>query len=144
MIFSKYITIRESKKSQRVANVFNELCDQIDSVVINTGKYGFVFLKYFHCKGFQYIENYTNSADLFRALWHEWLKEKLIELCIDMPLINLNYKKMYNKLSLEIQNELLRTKKHFLSMVNNRYDRKKTHLPRSLIFQIKKEPDAEF
>lgn len=121
MIFSKYITIQESKKCQRVANVFDKLYDQIDSVVINTGKYGFAFLKYYDCNGFQFIENYTNSIDLFKALWHEWLKEKLIELCINTPIINLNYKEMYNKLSSKTQNEILRSKKYFLSMANNKH-----------------------
>lgn len=92
----KYITIQESQKCQRVANVFNQLYEQIDSVVINTGKYGFAFLKYFNANGFQYIENYLNSNKLFEALWYEWLKEKLIELCVNTPLINLEYKEMFN------------------------------------------------
>mgnify|MGYP006968299404 CR=1 FL=1 len=114
-----YITTQESKKCTEVTNAFKELFETLDITVINTGKYGFALLKYYYSNGFQYIENYINSNNLFEALWNEWLKEKLIELCIDTPLINLDYKDMYDNLSLDTQKELIKTKRLFLSKVNN-------------------------
>lgn len=115
----RYITKSETEKCKKVVQAFNEFYNQTDIYVLDTGKYGFVLLKYFNYDGFYSIETYTNSDDLFNALWQEWLKEKLIELCINTPLINLEYEQMLNRLSVKQQNLIIEAKEHFLSKARN-------------------------
>lgn len=114
-----FITNQETEKCQKIAQTFNKFCLQMDILVLDTGKYGFSLMKYYDIDGFQCIDNYTNSSDLFNALWQEWLEEKLISLCCETPLINLDYEEMFKGLSKESQNEILETKKYFLSIIDN-------------------------
>lgn len=119
MKHQSYITKSEIAKCKKVAQAFDEFCNQADIYVLDTGKYGFALLKYFNNDGFYSIETYTNSDDLFKALWQEWLKEKLIELCINTPLINLDYEQMLNGLSVKQQNNISEAREHFLSNAKN-------------------------
>ena len=42
----KYITAREAEECKKVVAAFNELYNQTDILVINSGEHGFVLLKY--------------------------------------------------------------------------------------------------
>lgn len=128
-----HITKQESRKCKRVVCIFNELLDKIDITVINTGKYGYALLKYFDYDGVYNITTFRKSRYLFDALWEEWLKEKLISLCINTPLINLDYKDMYAGLSIKTQHEILRTKKSFLSLIKTKNTKKQLTIRKSYI-----------
>lgn len=134
-----HITKEESKKCERIVDIFDELLDKTDTTVINTGKYGFVLLKCFDYDGFYNITTYRKSEFLFEDLWEEWLEEKLISLCINTPLINLTYKDMFAGQSIKIQNEILNTKKSFLSSIYTENVKKKLSLQKSYITATERE-----
>ena len=48
--------------------------------------------------GYFNISTYTNSIDLFDALWSEWVKEQLISLALNTPLIDLDYEEIFTSL----------------------------------------------
>lgn len=114
----KYITDQEMVKCQKVAQVFNDLYDQTDIVVLNADKYGFAILKDYDMGEFHQIDTYTDSNELFESLWREWLEERLLTLCIQTPLINLDYEDMFKSLPKESQNEIEEIRKHFLDKID--------------------------
>ena len=134
-----HITKKESKKCERVVNIFAELSDKTDTTVINARKYGFALLKCFDYNGFYNIATYRRSKNLFDALWKEWLKEKLVSLCINTPLINLTYKDMYAGLSIKTQNQILSTRKKFLSLINKKYNIQNLNIQKSYISAKERE-----
>lgn len=73
------VTDRDTEKCKSVVQAFDELYNRTNIVVLDTGKYGFALLKYDDYDEFYSVKTYTNSNDLFDALWQEWLKEELIE-----------------------------------------------------------------
>ena len=113
-----YITNQETQKCKKVVQAFNDFLQQADILVLDTGRYGFALLKYFDRNKFGCIVTYINSNELFDALWQEWLKEKLISLYIDTPIINFDYEEIFNKLSVKTQTEILDAKEHFTYIAN--------------------------
>ena len=68
-----YITEEEQEKCRRVADAFAELED-VDVVVVDVGRYGFVKLQYYTPPtGFENDFTFTDSMKLFDDLWEEWL-----------------------------------------------------------------------
>lgn len=110
----KYITKREAEECNKVAAAFNELFNQTDNLVINTGEHGFVLLKYDnYMTGYFNITTYTNSIDLFDALWSEWVKEQLLSRALDTPLIDLDYKDIFASLPEKEKRKILDKKDYF-------------------------------
>lgn len=114
-----YITDQEKEKCRKVIAAFSEFFQQTDILALDTGKYGVALLKYFNGDGFDYIETYINSEALFDALWQEWLKDKLMTLCISTPLIDLEYEKMFDGLPAKQQNEIRDARESFKSRINS-------------------------
>lgn len=114
-----YITNQERENCRKVVAVFHEFLQQLDILALDAGKYGYVLLKYLNYNGFEYIQTYINSDALFDALWREWLEEKIIELYINTSIINLDFDKMYDELSVTQQNEIQRTKESFKSQIKD-------------------------
>ncbi len=114
------ISNSETEKCKKVVQAFDELFNRTNILVLDTGQYGFVLLKYDDNDEFYSIKTYQNSSALFDALWQEWLKEELIELCINTPLINLDdYEEMFNGLPIKQQQKLMAAKEHFLFEANS-------------------------
>lgn len=113
------ITTSETEKCKKVVQAFDELFNRTNIFALDTGQYGFALLKYDDNDEFYSIKTYISSNDLFDALWQEWLKEELIELCINTPLIDLDYEEMFHGLPLKQQQTLLKAKEHFLFESNN-------------------------
>lgn len=110
----KYITAREAEKCKKVVAAFNELYNQTDILVINSGEHGFVLLKYDnYMTGYFSITTYTNSVDLFDALWSEWAKEQLISLALNTPLIDLDYEEIFASLPEKEKKKILDKKDYF-------------------------------
>lgn len=110
----KYITAQEAAECKRVVSAFNELYDQTDILVINTGKHGFVLLKYDnYMAGYFNIATYTDSTDLFGALWSEWVKEELLSLALDTPLIDLDYEDIFAALPEKEKRKIYNKKRYF-------------------------------
>ena len=81
---------------------------------MNTGNHGFVILKHYdYLNGFNNMITYTNSKSLFNALWSEWVKDHLLSLALDTPLIDLDYKEIYDSLPKKLQKKIIDKRKYF-------------------------------
>ena len=108
-----YITEEEQKKCRKVADAFAELED-MDVVVVDVGRYGFVKLQYYTPPtGFENDFTFTNSIKLFDDLWEEWLHTQLIMLAKEMKIDDVDYDDIFKHLSEEKQNELGNRKQYF-------------------------------
>lgn len=108
-----YITEEEREKCRRVADVFAELED-VDVVVVDVGRYGFVKLQYYTPPtGFENDFTFTDSQALFNDLWEEWLHTQLIMLAREMKIEDIDYDDIFRQLPEEKQNELMGRKQHF-------------------------------
>ena len=108
-----YITEEEREKCRRVADAFAELED-VDVVVVDVGRYGFVKLQYYTPPtGFENDFTFTDSQALFNNLWEEWLHTQLIMLAREMKIEDIDYKDIFRQLPGEKQNELMGRKQHF-------------------------------
>ena len=112
-----YITEEERAKCQKVADVFAELYEMADIVVVDVGRYGFVMLKYYTPPhGFEEDATFTDSRALFEGLWQEWLDMKLYFMAKGTPLLERGYKGVFESLSKEKQSELIGRKIYFARM----------------------------
>ena len=109
-----YITEEERAKCQKVIDAFAELYEMADIVVVDVGRYGFVMLKYYELSsGFAEDETYTDSEELFDALWEEWLNTKLYLIAKEMKLEEIHYEEVFDSLPEEKQSELIGRKADF-------------------------------
>lgn len=109
-----YITEEEQAKCQKVADAFAELYEMADIAVVDAGRYGFMMLKYYKPPhGFEDEITFTNSVELFGGLWEEWLNTKLYLLARGTPLLEKDYKGVFESLSREKQLELIVRKANF-------------------------------
>ena len=108
-----YITEEEHRKCRKVADAFAELED-VDVVVVDAGRYGFVKLQYYTPPtGFENDFTFTDSRTMFDDLWEEWLHTQLIMLAREMGIEDIDYDDIFRQLPGEKQNELMGRKQHF-------------------------------
>lgn len=106
-----YITKEERAKCQKVVDAFAELYEMENIVVLDAGRYGFVELKYYKPPhGFEEDATFTDSKELFDALWKEWYDTTLYFLAKEMKLNDILYQEVFNRLSKEKQSQLPREK----------------------------------
>ncbi len=111
-----YISDEERQKCRTVADAFAELKnEEIDIVVADAGRYGFVRLLYYdESLGFDKIVCYTNSVALFNDLWKDWLNEQLFQIALkNPPLMDLEYEDIFKALPEEKQKDLMRKHHYF-------------------------------
>lgn len=114
MPIQTFITDKERKACQKVADAFAELYDQIDIVVKDAGKYGFVKLYCFEPGyGFYKMTTFTNSKDLFNDLWQTWWHERVFTLAIGTPLLDLDYPDILRALPKKKQRKIMAKKTYF-------------------------------
>lgn len=112
-----YITDEERKKCRKVADAFAELENEdIDIVVADAGRYGFVRLLYYdEAYGFDKAVCYTESTVLFDALWKDWLNGQLFQIALEnRPLMDLEYEDIFRSLPKTKQEELM-SKRHYFA-----------------------------
>ncbi len=108
-----YITVEEQKKCRKVADAFAELED-VDIVVVDAGRYGFVKLQYYTPPtGFENDFTFTDSREMFEDLWEEWLHTQLIMIAREMKIGDIDYDAIFRQLPEKKQNELMGRKQHF-------------------------------
>ena len=108
-----YITEEEQKKCRKVADAFAELED-VDIVVVDAGRYGFVKLQYYTPPtGFENDSTFTDSKEMFEDLWEEWLHTQIIVLAREMGVGDIDYDNFFKRLPEEKQNELMGRKQIF-------------------------------
>ena len=109
----KYISDEEREKCRRVAEAFVELED-VDIVVVDVGRYGFVKLQYYTPPtGFENDFTFTDSKELFEDLYEEWLHTQLIALAGEMNVSDIEYDDIYRRLTEEQHRKLEEQKKVF-------------------------------
>ncbi|MFG6324239.1 MAG: hypothetical protein K1W41_23315 [Lachnospiraceae bacterium] len=109
----KYISDEEHEKCRRVAEAFAELED-VDIVVVDVGRYGFVKLQYYTPPtGFENDFTFTDSKELFEDLYEEWLHTQLIALAGEMNVSDIEYDDIYRRLTEEQHRKLEEQKKVF-------------------------------
>lgn len=111
-----YITDEERKKCRKVADAFAELENEdIDIVVADAGRYGFVRLLYYdEAYGFDKAVCYTESTALFDALWKDWLNGQLFQIALEnRPLMDLEYEDIFRSLPKAKQEELMNKRHYF-------------------------------
>lgn len=102
-----YITAKETINCQKVADVFAELYESEDLLVLNAGRYGFVKLQYFNVQfGFDTAYIFVDSRSLFDDLWREWLYTQLLDLAKGTPMEDMDYGDIFKCLPKEKQKEL--------------------------------------
>ena len=108
-----YITEEEHRKCRKVADAFAELED-VDVVVVDAGRYGFVKLQYYTPPtGFENDFTFTDSREMFEDLWEEWLHTQIIALAKEMNIADIAYDDFFKRLPEETQNELMGRKQIF-------------------------------
>jgi hypothetical protein len=109
-----YITEDEREKCRNIIDAFAELIEGEDMAVLDAGKYGFVKLRYYNPKeGFDMVETFVNSEELFDDLWEEWLNVQLFSFVKGTPMIEMEYKDIFDNLSLKEQEKLLNMRHYF-------------------------------
>lgn len=111
---SAHISEKEREKCQKVVNAFARELDDVEVMVVEAGRFGFV--KLMHYKepyGFGDVETYTDSQELFLDLWEEWYESQLLELTAGTPIEELDYDGMFRCLPREKQEELLAKREYF-------------------------------
>lgn len=108
-----YITEAEREKCRKVADAFAELED-VDIVVVDVGRYGFVKLQYYTPPmGFENDVTFTDSRELFEDLWEEWLHTQIVALAREMSIQNIDYDSVLMQLPEKKQRELECRRKDF-------------------------------
>lgn len=109
-----YITDDEREKCRRVADAFAELYDMTDTIVVDAQKYGFVKLQYYEeSHGFEIMSTFTDSSELFDALWQDWFEEQILVQVEGTPLEELEYEEIFAQFPKEKQDELMSKKGYF-------------------------------
>ncbi|MDE6619455.1 MAG: hypothetical protein K2K74_02995 [Lachnospiraceae bacterium] len=109
-----YITEEESKKCQKVADAYAEELEKDDIMLLNVGRYGFVMLQY--CRqpmGIDAAMTFTDSREMFHFLWEEWFIGQLIRIAEELHMENMDDDAIFDCLSREKQEELLRKRLYF-------------------------------
>ena len=113
-----YISRDEQAKCKKVADAFAELYEIENIVVLDVGRYGFVKLQYYRePEGFQDMQTFTDSKEMFENLWQEWLDTKLYLLAKDTPMSVMGYDEVFQCLPEEKQRELMGRKADFAKRV---------------------------
>ncbi len=109
-----YISEAERAKCIKVIDAFGELYDETDILVLDAGRYGFVKLDYYmEAKGFDCMETYTNSKELFMDLWDSWLFNHLYLLGQTQEFQNKKFDEIFESLTQDRQQKLMDTKNYF-------------------------------
>ncbi len=108
-----YISDEERKKCRKVAHAFAELYRHEDLLVLDAGKYGFIKLQYYKVPfGFEDAIIFTDSKELFKDLWKEWLYTQLLDWAKNTPIMELDYKEIFKCMPPQKQKELIKKKSY--------------------------------
>lgn len=96
------MTENERVRCRKVVEVFTEFFEDTgDSIVVEAGKFGFIYLKWFEGDGFADDALYTDSEELFHDLWDEWVEHRLLKPTIGTAASELDYETLYKILPVE-------------------------------------------
>ena len=109
-----YISDEEREKCRKVVNAFAEELDDIEIMVVDAGRYGFVKLTYYKFPyGFDDAISFTDSLELFLDLWDEWIEAQLLKITKNTPMAEMDYEEMFKCLPKDIQDKLMAKREYF-------------------------------
>lgn len=104
---TNYISDEEREKCRKVVDAYAELYEVEDIFIADAEGYGFVKLLYYtEMNGFETMETYTDSKNLFDDLWNDWLDYQLYEIVSGTLLDGLSSDEILNCLPQIIQKEI--------------------------------------
>lgn len=104
---TNYISNEEREKCRKVVNAYAEFYEVEDIFIADVEGYGFVKLLYYtEMNGFETMETYTDSKNLFDGLWSDWLDYQLYEIVSGTLLDGLSNDEILNSLPQIIQKEI--------------------------------------
>ncbi len=110
----EYITEEEKVKCRKIMEVYKELYEESDLLVLDAGRYGFVKLQYYReSDGFENVKTYTESRILFEDLWDEWFFTCLLKSVEGTPMQEREYGEIYASLPVERQREIMEMRSYF-------------------------------
>jgi len=114
MKIDTFITESERFKCRKVADAFAELYVKVgDMAVADGGSVGYILLKYYNGHGFESVDIFTESTELFEELWTEWLEYHLLTPVLGTPLSELDYDMLYEILPPEKKEAFAVEKQNF-------------------------------
>lgn len=112
--FEVRITEEERRKCKKVTEAFEEYFDEMeDTVVVDAGKFGYLWLRWFNNGEFDGQDFFSQSEDLFEALWEAWKEHHLLTPVLGTPMAELEYDELYARLTLEQKNGFELKKAYF-------------------------------
>lgn len=110
-----YITNQEKEKCRKVVAVFNKFLQQLDILVLDTGKYGFVMLEYYErIANFDCAIIFKSSQKMFDMLLDEWYLCLITDLMKKQNVNDIDIDDFYNRLPAEEKTELENRKNQFV------------------------------
>lgn len=92
----------ERVRCLKVAEAFHEYFEEVeDATIVDAGKFGIIWLRWFDGWQFDSQEIYTDSIMLFDALYEAWKEHHLLTPVLGTPIAELEYEEMYERLTLE-------------------------------------------
>lgn len=84
--------------------------------MVDAGKFGFAFLKWYGGESFDGNSVYQDSKELFDDLWQMWLDYKILDSVAGTEREDIDYKKLYEELSAETRKEYDEKRQQFLRL----------------------------
>lgn len=110
----QYISEMERKKCKLISEIFSGLCKTLDTVIMDTGKYGYVKMQYDdEAYEFINISTFIDGGDLFEALWKDWLNEQLFAYAVKPPYEFMDYAEIFEHLPKKRQIQLMAKRIYF-------------------------------
>ena len=92
----------ERVRCLKVAEAFREYFEEVeDTTIVDAGKFGIIWLRWFDGWQFDSQEIYTDSTMLFHALYEAWKEHHLLTPVLGTPIAELEYEEMYERLTPE-------------------------------------------
>lgn len=110
----EFVPKEELERCRKVAKAYEEYYNQMELAIVDAGRYGFVKLQYYsYPKGFDAMETYTDSREMFEDLWDLWLNTQIFFIVKGTPLQELDYEDALEEIPKEKKKEFLEKKKEF-------------------------------
>ena len=110
----KYISEEEHEKCKKVVSAFEKELDDIEVLVVDAGRLGFIKLIYYkYPDGFDDAMLFTDSFELFLDLWDEWLDSQLLKISKNTPMMEMDCEDMFKCLPKSKQEELMAKREYF-------------------------------
>ena len=108
------ITEEEREKCRQVADAFSEYFEEMDdTIIVDAGKFGYLWLRWFDGDSFDGQQLYTDSQEMFEDLWQAWQEHHLLTPVLHTPAAEIDYEQLYDILTPEQKEIYVKKKEYF-------------------------------